>query len=898
MSLKQLITDALKNYRDANQNTRQQRRQTGQPLVERANALLTRLENEDTFDFEEFSALADQPGATRASEEAIRRLRDQLKPYFDYIKDRREQEEADRRLDKIPFHSEKEITGDEFAFLAYVKNWYIQRNYRTDAQIIEARDKAFRENRQKEIEAETKRLVDSSVTELAQANRVFWGSEAYNEFMRAVGVLKADLAPDSGRTPEEYKEHYENALRLGQAYLTYKAGDRRTINRNGRRRVALVNRIVDELTLLNEEIAGNEKMPEQCQKIEREKEERRREERRIAQEEQRRREREDQARRLQQEEERKREREQQQREAEQKRERDFAEAKKSLAYVLDLNNMFSDDYFAHYLKVSNYRGTYGIAQEERNLAVTEDEMKRIFTTATRNTDMKMEKARYTEENAAPFQSKDYYHRLENLYQILFRPDYFTNPNRPEFSLANGSDFEPMNGMHDPLNQTDAFQRFRKELEQDPAKCRDFMLHTEQYKDTFKKMVEEGSAQLEKQLTDGKEQIKQDVRYLLDYRNSLNAGYEEAMNRLERYVQTKEMLAEYKGGMPAKQADVLLELGMTVKQYEKAGRLIHERSLFQNYGPNVKETENRNAEQEVFKMTMRMLCDLYCNPSLNKAGSEEEIPQSLLQNGANYLFDPLLEEIPEAKKLLASCHDDAALRTAMEKTIKPRIDEMLNPENQEKERNQVKETIEYLKDYRNMLYPEYVTKGKALDSYLKKTSLYDAFHKEEHDRLGEIGLTDRQSRKIILLANTYGDKAREIMVHAPEQEDGLMQIMCLFTDVFCNPMFAEPGNEKSLPDSMKNAGAQMGYRMLYEGLKEYEDVRTGMDTGTQAGREALGKFLKEDPAKFKEMMSKVYLASAKAGRVNEYNQKKNAEEENNRREEEQQKATVRKKRRII
>ena len=857
MSMKQLIKNALENYKNTNSNRRQQDNGiAGAQLVGAADAMLAKLENEDTFSIDDLKKLIKMPGAASDSAAVLTKLSDTLNMYCEYLETRRryEQEHPARR---IPFHSATEFKGEEIELLPYVFNW----NYElpendavSDADLETQRAENFRNKRQKELEDSKKSFVRENIELLTAANNVWFGSRAYNNFLREMRRLDQMLTAGNAA---DAQAQYNEVLRLGQAYLAYKASDRRSINPKGRQRIKLVNDIVCQLTVFQAEIDGNEKMLPYRAEFEQQ---------RLAAENERRQQEEAAQAQLR-------------RQQEEKNNELYQKAADDLAFLRNTKNMFDSSYYEKYTNVCKYCEDSAKEQGKylKKLELSENERKRISVLAERSDSLATLRKRYASDNALPFSSDVLYRTVEDLYQVHFRPDYLSNPERDAYGRYDGATFSVNGSTHRMLAQRKAFEKFLTEMQNDSKKYEDFVLHPENQEQVFKSLMSDCILQLKAKLAADSNETKETVKYLLDYKNFLDMDYWKKVTFLQEHVTAMRILPEYEGKLPRTMADVLAELGMTEKQYEKVTVLANEYTYARNaYGPNNKDTGKAKQERVVFQKTMRILGDIYCNPAFGEPGNELPLPKKLKSYDSNPGYDVIYENLEDVGKLYDCRHDAAALAEGMKK-LKPEIEAQLTKEAIDAEHDAVKESVEYLKDYRHMIYPEYAARAKKVESYLAKVELYNEIHNVEADPLAEFGLTEGQYSKIKKLAfkdNTY---VKYYMENGYASADGLINGLRMLTDIYCNPAMAIPGNEDPMPSKLDNENLydfNTDYDALYVGLPEYEALKAKMDPSTKAGCEALHELLTGDPEVLKKTIKDLYLASAKAGRVAQYNDSQN------------------------
>ncbi len=850
------IMNALKNYSKANRNPHlQQHSAESELLANEADALLKQIEEKDTFDINAFNQLANKPNAVITTGESLREISKQLQPYYDFLKRQKELEAADPDSENpmIPFTSTTELSASDVSLLPYIKNWpvdYTQKNY---DEIIQHRSNVFTEQRVPELVDELRSFAAESFTELDAANRnVYFGSTAYRDFMREMRNLNRLLTPHQLYAPKELQDQCNTVLELGQRYLDYKAGYGRTINPKGERRIQLVNKLVNKLALFTGELTSNDAMMTRAKEHKSLDEAKKND--RIAKEKER------AAQELQR-----------QQEAKAAEIRSF---QPDIDFLYNAENVFDSSYDARFTRVNNYD-----IKHTGDLPLDGNFNSTVNRLAVRN--RLLQNLRNKAANAEiSFDSNTLYSTAELLYQVFFRPDHIKNTERMRFPNGYGSSFET--GVHVLLTQTEAFQTFYKQMQSDNAKYRDFVLQPQNHKDMFKQLITDSSKQLAEKLKTDRELMKQNVSYLLDYKNVVNKDYKEKLQSLRQYVDGAQMLPEYQGGLPRKLSEILPELGMTETQYNKVNQLTTDcHGLFDEYGPNTKKSDREDRELRTFHRTMRILGALYLDPALNQPGSEAPIPAKLIKNSdLDKSYDFLFTKIPNIGNLSHVLREpDKLLQGFLE--IKPQLDSLLTKEAIEQQAQQVKESIDYLKDYRNLLYPDYVTKTNALNAYLATSALYDSMHGEQHNRLNELGLEEAVLDKIRNLADFNGNRAREHMDRAAtgSKAVSLNTTLYLLTDIYCNPAIAVPGNTMPIPRFLSSNGFNSDYFRLYEGLSQYAELKKKYPDTTE-GKQALAKLLVEHPKDCKTMMRDLYHASCHAGLVTKFNQNHSKEEQIN------------------
>ena len=234
MPLTDLIKNALTNYITTNTN-KHQRKKDWESLVATASYIKMELDNEHKFNFSVLERLAADPEAASDSDKCLNDLVEMLKPYYDALKQAKIDDEESDEEDCV-------LSVEEIEQIPMIA---IADDVKNNNESLMDSLKVNQENFEKELENE--------ITALDKANHVYHGSEQYNKFFLAVVQLH-DYIADKGYG-NEWEDYRDAVLAAGQEYLAYKAGNNRTINANGKRRIKLVNKIVNEIGFKSATIA-------------------------------------------------------------------------------------------------------------------------------------------------------------------------------------------------------------------------------------------------------------------------------------------------------------------------------------------------------------------------------------------------------------------------------------------------------------------------------------------------------------------------------------------------------------------------------------------------------------------------------------------------------------------
>lgn len=246
--LTELIGQALTNYIKTNQN-RKQRTEHWQSLVQEALKIQEGLRTNE-FNFKALIDLSNKPGAASDSDECLKDLIAKLMVYYNYKKvDIIKDAESDDKRNELKKLSSATVVGalktnelEELPNLAIAVNNARLQNL---SALKSSKDIAFAG------------LLENKITALEDANHVYHGSQQYNDFLAAVVRLRNYV--NTHGCDANWKKYRDNALKAGQLYLNYKADDDRTINNNGRTRIKLVNKIINEISFYAAETALTEK---------------------------------------------------------------------------------------------------------------------------------------------------------------------------------------------------------------------------------------------------------------------------------------------------------------------------------------------------------------------------------------------------------------------------------------------------------------------------------------------------------------------------------------------------------------------------------------------------------------------------------------------------------------
>ncbi len=173
--------------------------------------------------------------------------------------------------------------------------------------------------------------------------------------------------------------------------------------------------------------------------------------------------------------------------------------------------------------------------------------------------------------------------------------------------------------------------------------------------------------------------------------------------------------------------------------------------------------------------------------------------------------------------------------------------------QDKELNELKEKLPYLKDYKNVLYDEYRQLGGRLKAFIKRTKTLEALQgrtcTDSEILRDKFGLSDKQYEKIQALSGDRGYQANYYYTIDLSRGDGCLKdyntkdVVSTLYDIYYHPAFGEPGNEEPLPDKL-GSPERKEYLLNLDGLKELNKLDRYKLQALIRNKDAIAKEMKK------------------------------------------------------
>lgn len=836
MTMTELILNALKNFATANQNSHQ--RAAGSEAAARmATGIAERLEIYGELTYNEIRQLAKMPNVAPGTHDAIEQINTMLFAFVNIAKAMKVNAENAKDTD-WPIKNTEVFSSKELNMLPAIKNWTASKEWI----YLDDNNKPIHEAYRREQEIVHHHMtdaVDESITKLVNENNVWNGSQQYNDFLRAMRELQAMKDAEGLLKPRENAEvgkKYAEVLRLGQAYLNYKAGDRRSINQNGLKRIKAVNEIVNKLGALQMEEESNynlsmgsvarerAKAAEDNRKYQQKLEEMRLENART-------------------DEKLAAERAEKQRIKEANKARNeknynaVAEnpelVVKAVECLFDRKKVLSDEYVDAYQQFNAYQSLKtkkGFKQVE-HFVVSNDDLVRIHGMFNLRTRLLSEENKKIPPNEAKLGRT-----LGDLYEIYIASDYLKNKNRKE--LVHRSNDEENKLYHD-LEKTRAFKEYgEKILAEGGSEEYSKLLNDPKYQE---KKIRELTAEGVKELRVVNDDLKKKIEYLKNYRNVMKEDYNKYTEELTTYIKRSKEMDVWLGKPARKDSEIARdECGLSEMQYQKISE------LGSGYGASARWYYNSAVRawnglmDYPAKGMVSTLYDIQYHPAFDGVGNEEPLPNqlgSLERNG--YLME--LDGVKEMeKKSLAELDTFIHKPDEVEKLMDALHTEvqqkgLLSEETMERERNELAASVKYLLDYKNALYPKYVEERRKLDAHLNKA---EALNKRAEE-LKALGLSEEQDKKIKLLS---GDVMKDFREHMGMSWDDIAQqakkgyvdplkkTLGILGFMYFTKCMNEPGNILPVPETgkdMEKAASAMGKKLM-----ELPEMKTWLQNDKQ------------------------------------------------------------------
>lgn len=854
MTMTELILNALDNFAKANRN-RHQARAGSKAAADMAAQLAERLRSYNKLDYAQLKILAEMPNVAPGTSDAISQIYDMLHTFVGEATTLRSSVLENHLLPLWPLSDDmKALKSDELNILPAIKNWAYSGDWARSAEGNKISHPDYNETQWK-IWEQMGTAVDEGITKLVEANNVWNGSRQYNDFLRAMRELQDMKSAEKPLNPlenDQVRLKYEQVLRLGQAYLAYKAGDRRSINQKGLNRIKAVNEIVKKLSALQMEEQSNYdltmKRAKHYRQLEEEQNRQWREQRA-------------QLEKLNAE----NDKLLKQQRAEKKRIEEIAQkrkdkninavaenpklAVKAKEFLFDRKNVLKDEFIDAYQQLEAYQqlNKKKSIQPVEGFEITDKEERRIHKMYQLRMDLLSE-----ENKQVPEDENTLRYTLGALYEIYIAPYYLTDERREELvpTHKEGSD-GGKNKLYHELEETTAFKDYTaKILGEGGSEEYNKLLNDPQYQEEkLKELVAAGVEEL--RVVDN--ELKDKIEYLKEYKNVMKQEYKQYTTALETYINRSKQMDAWLGKPERSDSEIAHdECGLSAKQYEKIHELGHD--LYGGEARRYYKSLLGERDETLNKEVASILYDIQYHPAFGTAGNEEPLPKelgSLERNGYLMAFDGV-KEIDEMSSddLSRLMHDSdkvkqkmAALHDEVEKSG------VLSEETMEKERKAIKTSVNYLLDYKNSIYPKYVEERQKLDKYLNKA---EALNRREEE-MEKLGLSEKQDKKIKLLSGDVMKDFRKHMsmdgrgIYNANAEDGdvlnkTLNILCL---TYFHQSFNEPGNTLDVPETskkMKQAAEGMGKKFREtEQMKDWvqsPNFKKYWDLNLEKGRERL------------------------------------------------------------
>lgn len=887
MTMTEWILNILDNFAQANRNKYQAGTNSAY-AAKQAEKIADKLRKQDMLDYHEISALADYSNVEPTTSEEIKWLRDRLHIFIGIATSlqlvfghdetwplqaqKRSNGQEMMQLDSQMIYSSKELNVlPSIKNWAQLKDWSAVRNGKlVDTNYIQTQERIYRD---------MGKAVDDGITQLEEANQnVRLGSQQYKDFLRAMRELQQMKSKGNSlnlRENDAIDKQYAKVLKLGQAYLKYKANDRRTINEKGQKRIRAVNEIVNKLTVLQIEeqqnyslsmtrAEANRRIKEQERYNQRREEERKKTEEIKQKLEREKREKEEREKREKEELEKKLNEESQERQQEEERREKLikdrapkntaavkenpAIVKQALEYLRNRKNATREEYVDAWQQLEAYKQLEQKKPEGfhpvEGFHIDDDEYKRIGEMAN------VSKYFMVIKNLdKPDEAYSWSEIMSYLYEIHVAPDYIKDKNRTS-EFTTDDDFDEKDGRYYELAQTKAFQDYKNSLyAEDSGEYHKLLNNPEYQEQRFKKLLEDSTKELQEKYT----HLKERIDYLKDYRNVLEADYASLTADLQKYMEYAKKQDKCLGKPAREDSEILRDdLDLSKLQYEKICKLGGE------YGDDARllyaKQPDAASKNYTVKRALRVFCDLCQNPVFCEFGNEEPLPDKLGGVTHNsYLSEldgvkTLEEQLNTPQALYEFIHDTPRVADTMDELFgEVNQKGLLSEETMERERGELASSVKYLLDYKNMIHPEYATEYKKLLLHLNKAAVLN----RKNEELEALDLSEKQLKKISILSGGIMTAVRTHMNMSPEEiaekaqnskEDLLGKTLGILSFTYFTKSMSEAGNTMPVPRSIPQAEKIMEeMEELLADLPEVKALRHDMDLTTTDGCKKLYEF---------------------------------------------------------